>query len=112
MQFLQRRRGPADGVERFRGAAQGTTSPVVYVAMGAVARPASGTRDDAWKSQPGFSMKFQTPPRASTRVDKPLAPRCAWIAATNPESRPRPHAQPSRRAHMTKTSARAHCTAL
>ena len=63
MQFLQRRRGPAGGVELFRGAFQGMTSPVVYVAMGAVARPASGTRDDAWKSQPGFSMKFQTPPR-------------------------------------------------
>ena len=39
-----------------RFAFQGTTSPVVYVAMGAVARPDSGTREDAWKSQPGFSI--------------------------------------------------------
>ena len=29
------------------------------------------------------------------------------MVETNPDSRPRPHAQPSRRAHITRTSARA-----
>ena len=42
------------------------------------------------------------PPRSLMRVDRPDDARCAYMVETKPESKPRPHAHPFFRAHISR----------